>query len=112
MEKPSKSSGRNGEIVTFFYIILSHRVREGMAPEKARQDAYDAVALRYDISRGRLLNIISENRNSQIVNETGLRRKAVELIGELEIVNKGYDAAKSKNEKLISLLKECLEDER
>ena len=107
----SRTGGRNGEIVTFFYMIFSHRVREGMNPDDAKHEAYDAVTLRYQISSGRLRNIISEHKNSQKDNEITLRRKAVELITELEVANKGYEAARRKNEKLISLLKECIDNE-
>ena len=63
-----KSHERNSEIVTFFYKIFGHRVHEGMNPDEARKQAYDAVTLRYEISSGRLLNIISEYKNSQKVN--------------------------------------------
>ena len=112
MSGNSRARERNGEIVTFFYTIFGHRIHEGMSPEDARKEAYDAVSLRYEISRGRLLNIISEHKNSQKVNMSSLRQNAISLIDELKIVNKGLDATMSKNERLISLLKECLEDDR
>ena len=102
---------RNSEIVTFFYTIFSHRIHQGVNQDDARKQAYDAVALRYEISRGRLLNIISENRNSQKVNISSLRQNAIALIGDLQAVNEGLDTTISKNERLISLLKECLEDD-
>ena len=106
-----RSRERNSEIVTFFYKIFGHRVHEGLSPDEARKEAYDAVALRYEISRGRLLNIISEHKNSQKVNVSKLRQNAIALINDLQAVNCGLDATISKNERLISLLQECLEDD-
>ena len=107
----SRTDERNGEIVSFFYTIFSHRIRGGMNPDEARKEAYDAVTLRYDISRGRFLNIVSEQKNSRNVNGNALRQKALALIDSLRIVNEGLDETKAKNDKLISLLQECLEDD-
>ena len=112
MKNKVKTCDRNGEIVTFFYTIFSHRVRGGMSPDDARREAYDAVTLRYEISRGRLLNIISEQKISQKVNVSTLRQNAVALIRELKVVNDGLDETKARNQKLMGLLEECLEDER
>ena len=99
----------NREAVTFFYKIFSHRIREGMNPNDARNESYEAVTLRYGISKGRLLNIISQRNNSQSVNL--FRQKAVDLIKELQIANGGMQDSIQRNEKLISLLKECVEDD-
>lgn len=82
-----------------------------MSPDDARREAYDAVTLRYEISRGRLLNIISEQKISQKVNTSGIQHKAIALIKELQAFNKGLDETKARNEKLMSLLQECLEDD-
>ena len=100
----------NREAVTFFYMIFSHRIREGMNPNDARNESYDAVTLRYGISRGRLLNIISQHKNSQSVNQSKLRQNAISLIKELQIANSGLQDSIQRNDKLISLLKECVED--
>lgn len=101
----------NREAVTFFYMIFSHRIREGMNPDDARKESYDAVTLRYGISRGRLLNIISQHKNSQSVNQSKLRQNAIALIKELRIANGGLHESIQRNDKLISLLKECVEDD-
>ena len=103
---------RNDEIVTFFYTILGTRVHAGMSPEEARKEAYDAVTLRYGIGRGRLLNIISNQKGSRMVNNSAFRENAISLIRELQIANTGFEAAMNKNERLIALLKECVEDVR
>ena len=106
-----KATERNSEIVTFFYAIFSKRIRDGVNSEEARKQAYDAVTLRYEISKGRLLNIISERRNSQKVNMSSLQQNAIALIKDLQTVNEGLDNTISKNERLISLLKEFLEND-
>ena len=112
MKKTSRPPERNDEIVTFFYMIMSHRIREGMNPDEARRVAYDAVALRYEISDRYLLNIISKQKVSRRAKTEELRKNAIDLIGHLQAANGGLDEAKAKNERLISLLKECLEDDR
>ena len=111
MKDPTKSLERNEEIVTFFYKIFSHWIHEGMNPDDARKEAYDAVHLRFGIQKGRLLNIISERRCSQQVNNEALRRNALALIGDLQIVNRGLESSMAKNAELIGLLKACLEDD-
>ena len=111
MKDKSKSKERNEEIVAFFYKIFGYRIRMGMNPDEARKESYDAVSLRYGIQKGRLLNIISERKYSRQVNDDALRRSAMALIGELQIVNQELDNSKAKNEKLIDLLKECVEDD-
>ena len=110
MKDSSKAQERNADIVTFFYTIFSQRIRGGTSPDEARKLAYDAVTLRYGISKGRLLNIISGQKGLQKVNTSSLRQNAIALINELKVVNDGLDIAKAKNEQLIGLLKECIKD--
>ena len=110
MENNQKSENRKGEIIAFFYAIFSHRIQIGMNPEDARHQAYEAVELRYEIGKGRLLNIISERKRSQKVNISSLQSRAVALISELGIVNDALEETKARNEKLIGLLQECLDD--
>ena len=109
METSPKGKERNGEIVTFFYAILSHKVHLGVDPDLARKEAYDAVSLRYGIGKGRLLNIISEQNNSQRVNRTAFRENILILIDDLVSVNDELAAILGRNEALIALLKDCLE---
>jgi hypothetical protein len=109
MDNSQKGSERNQEIVTFFYLILGHGVHSGTDPDTARKDAYDAVSLRYGIGKGRLLNIISEQNNSQRVNRAAFRENVLALIGNLEDANCELEALRGRNDTLISLLKDCLE---
>lgn len=109
METSAKGKERNGEIVTFFYAILGHRVNQGVEPDLARKEAYDAVSLRYGIGKGRLLNIISERNNSQRVNRSAFRENALELIRDLNAANNELSSLQERNETLISLLKDCID---
>ena len=108
-ETTYKGAERNGEIVNFFYLIFGHRVHGGMAPDEARKEAYDAVTLRYGISKGRLQNIISERNCSRKVNRSAFRENALSLIDALSNANEELDTAKGRNEKLIQLLKDAIE---
>lgn len=113
MGKYTKRIGRNSEIVTFFYSIFGHRIHQGVEQGQARKEAYDAVSLRYGISRGRLLNIISDQNNSQKVNITAFRENIISLIADVEASNEEVTSTLAstidKNERLLALLKDCLE---
>lgn len=111
MRKPVKINDRNKEIVTFFYMVFGHRIHQGKRQDEARKEAYDAVSLRYGISRGTLINIISAIRNSRKVNETAFRQNILALISDLESVNAEMTAVMDRNNALKTLLKECLEDD-
>lgn len=108
MSSYTKRQGRETEIVMFFYTIFGNRVHSGMIPDDARKEAYDAVALRYGISKGRLLNIISEQKTSRIVNNRAFVQNARLLIAELVTANEEIDSVKDRNSKLIKLLEECI----
>ena len=113
MGKYTKRIGRNSEIVTFFYAIFGHRIHQGVEQGQARKEAYDAVSLRYGISKGRLLNIISDQNNSQKVNMVAFRESINSLISDVEAANDETTemllSTIEKNSKLLALLKDCLE---
>ena len=113
MANYTKRTGRNGEIVTFFYAIFGHRIHQGVEQGQARKEAYDAVSLRYGISKGRLLNIISDQNNSQKVNMVAFRESITSLIADVEASNDEITetllSTIDKNSKLLALLKDCLE---
>ena len=113
MANYTKRTGRNSEIVTFFYAIFGHRIHQGVEQGQARKEAYDAVSLRYGISKGRLLNIISDQNNSQKVNMVAFRESITSLIADVEASNDEITetmlATIDKNSKLLALLKDCLE---
>lgn len=111
MRKPVKINDRNKEIVTFFYMVFGNRIHSGLEQDEARKEAYDAVTLRYGISKGTLFNIISAIKNSRKVNETAFRENIRTLISDLDSVNCELDSTLKRNQRLISLLKDCLDNE-
>jgi len=115
MRKQVSVNERNKEVVTFFYMIFGHRIHQGMDQDEARKQAYDAVSLRYGITKGTLTNIISAVKNSRNVNYSAFRGNVIALIDDLRAVNEQLERQKHdmiiRNERLISILQECLEDE-
>lgn len=107
-----KGQDRNAEIITFYYHIFGHRLRSGIAQSEARNEACDAVSLRYGITKGRLLNIISSHKGFDNANRTAFRNNAEALINELLVANKSMEEEIERNNQLISLLKECAYDNR
>ena len=108
MPSYNKRQGRDSEIVMFFYAIFGNRIRAGLSPENARQDAYDAVELRYGIRKGRLLNIISEQKTSRSVKECTFVHNAKVLISDLHTANKEMGLTIERNRNLITLLEETI----
>jgi len=111
MDKKVKVNERNKEVVTFFYMVFGHRVHSGMEQDEARKEAYDAVSLRYGISKGTLFNIISAVKTSRKVNETAFRENIITLISDLTSANEELHRTRERNDLLISLLKECIEND-
>ena len=111
MESTVKGAERNNEIVTFFYLIFGHRIHQGMEQDAARKEAYDAVSLRYGISKGTLFNIISAVKTSRKVNETAFRENIITLISDLTSANEELLRNMERNDHLITLLNECLEND-
>ena len=109
MGKEVKCNERNKEIVNFFYTIFGSRIRKGLNQEEARKEAYDAVGLRYGRERKTVLNIISALKSSRSVNRASFEEKTRALITEIDVMNEELEATKVKNNKLIGLLKECLD---
>ena len=109
MRKPVKINERNKEIVTFFYMVFGHRIHSGEEQDEARKQAYDAVTLRYGISKGTLFNIISAIKSSRKVNESAFRENIRTLISDLSAVNEELEHTRGRNDRLIALLKDCLE---
>ena len=81
-----------------------------MPPNEAKKEAFDAVTLRYGISKGRLQNIISVYRTLPNVNRAAFRCNASSLIAELRLANEGHQANIDRNTQLISLLEECCDE--
>ena len=107
--KQPRDNERNRDIISFFYQIFGNRVHKGVPPVEARKEAYDAVSLRYGISSGTLLNIISAIKTSPCVNGNAYRQKALSLIDELNSANEELSSTIEKNNRLIELLNESID---
>jgi len=92
----------------FFYLIFGNRVHAGLSPNEARKEAYDAVALRYNISRKYLLNIISLLQGVDNSKAAGFRANAEALKGYLLGANEEMLSKCERNNQLIALLDECI----
>ena len=111
MKKNVLSRASDAEIITFFYKIFGNRIRMGMDQKEAREEGYGAVALRYGVAKGRLRNIISNRRSSLGEGDASFRQNALTLMDDLRVVNNGLEETIARNERLISLLKECINED-
>lgn len=103
-----KTLERQGEIVTFYYLIFGNRIHAGWPAKEAKKAACDAVALRYNISKGRLLNIISKMGGVDHSRTAKFRAHAEALKDFLLGANDEMFSKCETNKKLIALLDECL----
>ena len=108
MVQTEKTRDRNIEIVMFFYLIFGNRVHAGMPSDEARKEAYDAVELRYNLSKRSLLNIISQTRQVDNSRAVAFRAHAEVLKDFLLNMNEEILSKCDKNNKLIALLEECV----
>lgn len=63
MKACSKNIDRDKMAVELYFSVLRLKKSEGLSHREAKDLAYDAVELRYNISPKRLQNIISENHD-------------------------------------------------
>ena len=106
----TKGRERNREIVHFFYTLFGHWIREGQPPGDAKNNACDAVSLRYGISKGRLLNIISAQKCCPDKETAAFRCDAISLMGDLSAANAELERQIGRNKLLMELLEEYLNE--
>lgn len=111
MTENSKWLDRDNEMLSFFYLIYRNRVHSGLPPKDAKKDAYDAVYLRYGVGTRRLRNIMSMRKSFHDVNRFAFTASALAMISDLKDANKELAVSMDKNNKLISLLEECVQDD-
>lgn len=109
MSNSEKTRQRNDEIVFYYYLIFGNRVHSGLPSSEAKKEAADAVALRYNISPGRLRNIISQQRIARTPNTSSFIVNAHALMDDLAVMNNELEAIRSRNDRLIALLEECID---
>lgn len=81
----SKNIDRDKMAVELYFSVLKIRKAEGLTHKEAKDLAYDAVELRYNISPKRLQNIISDNHDTLTCNRNMFldeNRKLIETLKE------------------------------
>jgi hypothetical protein len=104
----SKNIDRDKMAVELYFSVLKLRKAEGMTHKEAKNLAYDAVELRYNISPKRLQNIIYDNHETLKCNREVFVAENIELIETLKGVNAVSENNEfvEQNEKLIKILEE------
>jgi hypothetical protein len=102
----SKNIDRDKMAVELYFSVLRIKKSEGLTHRDAKDLAYDAVELRYNISPKRLQNIISDNRDVLTCNKNMFINENERLAETLEEANRSMLEHIEENNRLINLLKE------
>lgn len=102
----SKNIDRDKMAVELYFSVLRIKKSEGLSHREAKDLAYDAVELRYNISPKRLQNIIYDNHESLTCNRNMFLSENTRLIETLEEANSDMQAFIDRNNELLKVLKE------
>ena len=100
----SKNIDRDKMAVELYFSVLRLKKAEGYAHREAKDLAYDAVELRYNISPKRLKNIISDNHDTLTCNRNMFVEENVRLIETLKEANISMMEHIEDNNRLIETL--------
>ena len=106
MKVTSKNIDRDKMAVELYFSVLRKRKADGLPHKEAKEFAYDAVELRYNISPKRLKNIISENHDTLNCDKNMVHGENIRLIETLQEVNISMAEHIEENNRLIKVLKE------
>ena len=106
MKGCSKNIDRDKMAVELYFSVLKFKKSEGLPYKEAKDLAYDAVELRYNISPKRLQNIIYENHGSLTCNRNMFLDDNIRLIETLKEANHSMQEHIEENNKLIKTLEE------
>lgn len=101
-----KNADRDKVAVELYFSVLRVKKSQGFSHYEAKQMAYDAVELRYNISKKRLQNIISKNHDTFNCNRNVFFDNNKRLIDTLIEANEDLRAIIERNIDLINVLKE------
>ena len=101
-----KNIDRDKMAVELYFSVLKFKKSEGLPYKEAKDLAYDAVELRYNISPKRLQNIIYENHGSLTCNRNMFLDDNVRLIETLKEANHSMQEHIEENNRLIKTLEE------
>jgi hypothetical protein len=102
----SKNVDRDKMAVELYFSVLKFKKAEGLPYKDAKDLAYDAVELRYNISPKRLKNIIYENHGSLTCNKDMFIEDNTRLIETLREANHSMQEHIDENNRLIKTLEE------
>lgn len=102
----SKNVDRDKMAVELYFSVLRIKKAEGFTYREAKDLAYDAVELRYNISPKRLQNIISINHETLICNRNMFLSENRRLIETLKEANADMQDIIDRNNELLKILEE------
>lgn len=100
----SKNIDRDKMAVELYFSVLRIKRNEGLPLKEAKDLAYDAVELRYNISAKRLQNIISENHDTLNCNKHLFLSDNRKLIEVLRESNANMQGLINRNNELLKIL--------
>jgi hypothetical protein len=101
-----KNTDRDKMAVELYFSVLRIKKAEGLSHKEAKDLAYDAVELRYNISSKRLQNIIYDNHDSLVCNKNMFLNENCMLIETLKEANADMQAFIDRNNELLKVLEE------
>ena len=102
----SKNIDRDKMAVELYFSVLRIKKAEGLKHREAKDIAFDAVELRYNISPKRLQNIIYDNHETLKCDRSMFLDENERLIETLKEANTSMRAHIEENDRLIKLLEE------
>lgn len=106
MNAVSKNIDRDKMAVELYFSVLKFKKAAGLPYKEAKDLAYDAVELRFNISPKRLRNIIYENHCSLTCNRNMFDEDNTRLIETLKEANHSMQEHIDENNRLIKTLEE------
>jgi hypothetical protein len=106
MGNSGKNVDRDKMAVELYFSVLRINKAKGLPHKEAKDLAYDAVELRYNISPKRLQNIVYDNRGSLVCNRNMFLNENAQLIETLKEANSDMIALVNRNNELLKILEE------
>jgi hypothetical protein len=106
MEVGRKNIDRDKMAVELYFSVLKLKKAKGMPHKEAKELAYDAVELRYNISSKRLQNIIYDNHDSLMCERSMFLEDNERLIETLRDANSYMQEIIDRNNELVKVLEE------
>lgn len=106
MGNSGKNVDRDKMAVELYFSVLRIKKAEGLSHKEAKDFAYDAVELRYNISPKRLQNIVYDNHGSLVCNRNMFLNENIQLIETLKEANSDMLAMVERNNELLKVLEE------